>query len=150
MSVLSVTVLNMPEDNLASLRNMVTEFAASQNLIVVPGNPHHDLRHEISIDPAALDLPGFLQLASTIGDGVLYLQAKPFDPDADDDLMTDEMAHLTSHKGQTEEVCVAFAHPPASSALMKFRVRRDPENQKALDAARPARGHTAEGGDGDD
>lgn len=94
---------------LASLRNMVTEFADSHDLAIVPGIPHHDLGREISIDPADLNLPGFLQLASTIGDGVLYLQAKPFDPDTDAGLVTDEMVHLTSHKGQTGEVCVAFA-----------------------------------------
>jgi hypothetical protein len=99
----------MPEDNLASLGSAVTEFATSHDLITVPAIPHHDLGPEVSIDPGALDLHQFLELASSIGDGVLHLIAEPFDPDADADLMNDAMTHLTVHKGETGEVCVAFA-----------------------------------------
>jgi hypothetical protein len=38
----------------------------------------------------------------------------------------------------------------ASNALVTFRVRRDPEDQKTLDAARPAPGHAAEAADLDE
>jgi hypothetical protein len=109
MSVPSATVPNMPEENLASLGNEVKEFAASHDLVVVPAIPHHDLGPEVDIDPATFDLARFLELASAIGDGVVYLEAEPFDPDAEPDLVNDDMAHLTVHKGQTGEVCVAFA-----------------------------------------
>ena len=109
MSVPWATVLGMSEDNLASLGAAITEFAISHDLIIVPAIPHHDLGPEVNIDPGTLDLHQFLELASSIGDGVLYLAAEPFDPDADADLMNDTMTHLTVHKGETGEVCVAFA-----------------------------------------
>lgn len=109
MSVPWATVLGMPEDNLACLGTAVTEFAIGHDLIIVPAIPYHDLGPGVSIDPGALDLHQFLELASSIGDGVLYLAAEPFDPDADADLMNDAMTHLTVHKGETGEVRVAFA-----------------------------------------
>jgi hypothetical protein len=109
MSVPWATVLGMSEDNLAGLGAAITEFAASHDQITVPAIPHHDLGPEVSIDPGALDLDQFLELGSRIGDGVLYLTAEPFDPDADADLMSDAISHLTVHRGEIGEVCVAFA-----------------------------------------
>jgi hypothetical protein len=103
------TVLGMSEDDLDGLGAAITEFAISHDLITVPAIPHHDQGAEVSIDPGALDLHQFLELASRIGDGVLYLVAEPFEPDADAELMNDAMTRLMVHKGETGEICVAFA-----------------------------------------
>jgi hypothetical protein len=97
-------------EDLAELAASVTGFAAREQLTIVPAVPQHDYGPEICLGPAALDLPGFLELARQLGGGVLYLHAAPFDPDASDgDQPEDPPAHLLRHKGQTGQISVAFA-----------------------------------------
>ncbi len=97
-------------DDLAELAAVVTGFAAREHLTIVPAVPQHDYGPEVCLGPAALDLPGFLQLAGQLGGGVLYLHAAPFDPAAGDgDQPEDPPAHLLGHKGQTGQFSVAFA-----------------------------------------
>ncbi|HEX9354889.1 MAG TPA: hypothetical protein VF933_13870 [Streptosporangiaceae bacterium] len=96
-------------DDLAQLAAAVTDFAAGNNLIIVPAVPEHDYGPEVCLGPDALDLPGFLALAGRLGGGVLYLRAAPFDPGSDDDQPDSPPAHLLSHKGHVGQVGVAFA-----------------------------------------
>ena len=107
MSVSGITVPDV--EDLTCLAAAVTEFAAGNNLMIVPAVPEHDYGPEVCLSPDALDLPGFLALAGKLGGGVLYLQAVPFDPGSDDDQPEDPPAQLVGHKGQTGQVSVAFA-----------------------------------------
>ncbi len=96
-------------DDLAQLAAAVTDFAAGNNLTIVPAVPEHELGPEVCLGPDTLDLPGFLALAGTLGGRVLYLQAVPFDPGSAEDQPDNLPAHLTRHKGQTSQVSVAFS-----------------------------------------
>lgn len=96
-------------DDLAQIAAAVTDFAAENNLTIVPAVPEHDYGPEVSLAPDALDLPGFLALAGKLGGGVIYLRAVPFDPAAGDDQPQDPPPGLTSHEGQIGQVSVAFA-----------------------------------------
>jgi hypothetical protein len=97
-------------ENLAELAAAVTQFAAGAALTLVPAVPQHDCGPEVCLGPDAVDLTGFLAIARKIGGGVLYLQAVPFDPGADEDAQVDDaVAHLLSRKGETGEITVAFA-----------------------------------------
>lgn len=96
-------------DNLAPLAAAVTDFAAENDLTIVPAVPEHDYGPEVCLGPDALDLPGFLALASRLGGGVLYLGAVPFDPCTGDGQPQDPPAHLIQRKGQIGQVRVAFA-----------------------------------------
>ncbi len=95
--------------NLAKLAASVTEFAAHNSMTLVPAVPERDLGPEVNISPDALNLPGFLALAATLGGGVLYLKAVVFDPDDDEDEVEDPPAHLIKHRGEIGRVSVAFA-----------------------------------------
>lgn len=95
-------------DDLAQLAAAVTEFAAGNNLAIVPAVPEQGYGPEVCLGSGALDLPGFLALAGRLGGGVLYLRAVPFDPGGDDQPASPP-AHLIGHKGHIGEVSVAFA-----------------------------------------
>jgi len=108
MSVAAVTVPGV--EDLVELARLVTGFAAREHLTIVPAVPEHDCGPEVSLGPAELGLPGFLELAGKLGGGVLYLLAASFDPDAVDGGQQDEPpAHLIARKGQIGQVSVAFA-----------------------------------------
>jgi hypothetical protein len=107
MSVPVVTVPGM--EDLADLGVLVTRFADREHLAVIPAVPDHEYGPEVCLGPGDLDLPGFLDLASRLGGGVLYLRAVPFDPGSDDDQPENPPEHLTVRKGQTGQVSVAFA-----------------------------------------
>ncbi len=108
---MSVPVVTVPDmEDLAQLTAAVTGFAAREHLMIVPAVPEHDYGPEVCLGPEQLDLPGFLELAGKLGGGVLYLRAAPFDPGAGDgDQPTPLLEDLTSRKGQTGRVSVAFA-----------------------------------------
>jgi hypothetical protein len=73
---------------------LATGFAA-RRLTIVPGVPEHDCGPEICLGPNQLGLPGFLELASKLGGGLLYLRAVLFDLDAVNGDQPDEPpAHL--------------------------------------------------------
>ncbi|HET9970340.1 MAG TPA: hypothetical protein VFQ68_19055 [Streptosporangiaceae bacterium] len=97
------------DDDLAGLAASVTAFAAAENLVVVPDVPGHNCGPEVCLGPVELDLPGFLALAARLRGGALYLYAPLFDPDSDPDAPDSPPARLTSRKGQTGQVSVAFA-----------------------------------------
>lgn len=97
-------------EDLAELAAAVTQFSAGAALTLVPAVPEHDRGPEVCLGPETIDLPGFLAIARKIGGGVLYLQAVPFDPGADEEALQDDaVAHLLSRKGETGEIIVAFA-----------------------------------------
>jgi hypothetical protein len=97
-------------EDLAELADLVTGFAAREHLTIVPAVPQHDCGPEVCLGPAALDLPGFLDLARQLGGRVIYLHATPFDPaTVDGDQPEEPPARLLRHKGQTGQISVAFA-----------------------------------------
>jgi hypothetical protein len=93
--------------DLAVLARTVTAFAAERALTLVPMAPTRDLGPEVSLSPAEVALPGFLELAAALGGGVLYLQATAFDPQ--DDPVDEPPAALLAREGQIGELTVAFA-----------------------------------------
>jgi hypothetical protein len=107
MSVPVVTVPGM--EDLADLGTLVVRFADREHLAVIPAVPEHEYGPEVCLGPEELDLPGFLDLAGSLGGGVLYLRAVPFDPGSDDDQPENPPEHLTGRKGQVGQVSVAFA-----------------------------------------
>jgi hypothetical protein len=131
MSCPTVTVQHM-KDDLASLAIEVTDFAAGKELIMVPAVPERDYGPEVTLGPEDLDLAGFLELAFRIGDGVLYLRAIPFDPDAADWPPDDDTrARLAKHQGCTGEICIAFAS--RGHGLLHFWEQRTDWHQEWLD-----------------
>lgn len=91
----------------ATLATAVTDFAAGRTLTVIPAVPERDLGPEVRLSPATVDLPGFLELAASLGGGVLYLDAAPFDPE--DDEIEDPPGDLVDRRGQIGEITVAFS-----------------------------------------
>ncbi|MFF5230307.1 hypothetical protein [Dactylosporangium sp. NPDC000521] len=90
------------------LSAVVSTFAAQHALIVVPAVPARDVGPDVIIEPDVLDLPGFLELAGKLCNGVLYLSARPFEPDIAD-RREDFPERLLEFRGQVGEIVVAFA-----------------------------------------
>jgi len=127
-------------DDLAQLAAVVTDFAAANNLTIVPAVPEHDCGPEVCLGPDVLDLPGFLALAGKLGRGVLYLRAVPFDPGSGDGPPEDPPEHLTKRTGQTSQVSVAFV----VNGLVHFWEHQAPwyqEWQELTDRQTLRRGH---------
>lgn len=115
--------------NLAELAASVADFAARNNLTLVPAVPERDFGPEVNITADVLSLPGFLDLAARLGGGVVYLKTVPFDPGD-----TDPPLHLLKHKGEIGQLLVAFA----SNGLIHFWEQSAPlqtEWQGLADAA---------------
>src|SRR5258708_4526951 len=67
-------------ESLSGLADVVTTFATQHSLTVIPAVPARDCGPDVIIEPDVLDLPGFLELAGKLCNGVLYVKARPFDP----------------------------------------------------------------------
>lgn len=93
--------------DLTTLAAEVSDFAAASNMTVIPAVPARDLGHEVCIDPARLDLAGFLALATKLGGQVLYVDAEPFDP-ARSAREPDVPAEWAQYEGMIGLVAVAF------------------------------------------
>lgn len=96
-------------EDLEQLGASVIEFAAREQLTVVPAVPQHDYGPEVCLGVDVLGLTGFLTLARQLGGGVLYLEAAPFEPDSTRESHEDPPAHLLKYKGRIGQVSVAFA-----------------------------------------
>lgn len=114
---------------LATLATTVTAFASQRDLTVVPAVPERDLGPEVHLYPAVVDLAGFLDLAGTLGGGVLYLDTAPFDPDEGE--VEEPPAELLARRGQLGQVTVAFA----VNGLTHFWRQRAPWYQQWEDLA---------------
>jgi hypothetical protein len=134
-------------DNLDKLAASVTEFVARNPMTLVPAVPERDLGPEVNLSPDTVDLSGFLNLAATLGGGVLYLQAITFNPDDQEHGVEDSTAHLRTYKGKTGRVSVAFA----VNGLVHFWEQSAPwylEWQELAD--RPSRRFSAHSDDDED
>ncbi|TDB79819.1 hypothetical protein [Micromonospora sp. KC721] len=122
--------------NLAKLAATATEHAQKNQMTLVPTAPQRDFGPEVCIDPNRLGLPSFLDLATKIGGGVLYLDANPFNPEAGSDL-GELPEDLTRHKGEVGFVRLAFA----ANGIVHFWERSTPwyEEAEALKDAASAR-----------
>jgi len=60
-----------------TLATTVTAFASHRDMTVVPAVPERDLGPEAHLYPTVVDIDGFLDLAGTLGGGVLYLDTAP-------------------------------------------------------------------------
>jgi hypothetical protein len=86
---------------------VVSERRAAMAL--VPAAPEHDLGPEVCLGPATVGLSEFLAIAKQVGGGVLYLQARPFEPEKDGERSDETPDHLLSHTGELGQLVVAFA-----------------------------------------
>lgn len=108
MSLRGVTVPVM--DDLGSLADEISRFAAEHEMAVIPVIPGIESSPTVLLGPHNLGLAAFLGLAGRLGDGALYVRAEvvgtdPETGEPDDDLP----GELARHKGQTCDVAVAFA-----------------------------------------
>src|SRR4051812_25839556 len=94
-------------ESLSGLADVVTAFATQHSLTVVPAVPARDCGPDVIIEPDVLDLPGFLELAGKLCNGVLYVKARPFDPGVVGE-REDVSDRLLGFRGQVGEVVVAF------------------------------------------
>lgn len=123
-------------DDFAQLAAAVTDFAGGNDLTIVPAVPKHEYGPEVCLGPDALELPGFLALASKLAGGVLYLRAVPFDPASGNDQPEDPPAHLLRHKGRIGQVSVAFA----ANGLVHFWEHQTHGHRSSPRRPRPRRG----------
>lgn len=110
-------------------------FASQRDLTVVPAVPERDLGPEAHLFPSVVDLAGFLDLAGTLGGGVLYLGTAAFDPDEVEEPPTE----LLARRAQLGEVTVAV------NSLIHFWRERAPWYHQWEDLAAAPRVPTGPG-----